>query len=664
MGIKNTENNLVESFFIQHSLPRFPLSQNHLFDPNITKRAQHFVCVSMRDEFTGQGGRANSKYIQIDSVQECNFFKLLWHYARNINVNFLKNGPDLTRLAQVNIFKEIFIGLPNYPINRSGTNEKGVPSQLDLTSFTIESTGNETNRLTFQIFAKSPNYEIDIYDDVTALFSIHHDDYNASNTLETLKTAHLDGKTAMIMVAQSHSDSATLGINQKVLVDRDNYFATVHILNSSGIILPTEHGSSEINESMYHDHSKWSVNVVYGHEGNFPPLLCFYDLNRSTKQAQRGGGAFCLNSSVTGSSPASLALWELFMSFNPDPNSMSRFQNTDVNVILDKVLPKAVSVSDPGSPIPVSLPPMSGRFTRVSSSKSRRYSIGEAIPTSMIRSAVLSKAEYSDENELIKVLHPETDIPSRVPCPYKFSLASSDVKRNGSIPTKIILNIDKAVNNYGFTKLNQALINYNLQIIPIDDTEQSILQGNNPLQTPSVKRQKSFNSDFTHNTVLVNRKKQKPQHGTPQAQDEFKSSSEPNNTKILSAIRSNIRSSDNTPSWTHSCVKRKSSSSNSSSNRVLPHSSPRTIRRLRSLLNSNKRNRKSLDSRELKLDEGKFMHSALSKTLSAFDAADDSDSAQYENMFNIANNGNWNHSSSKLDSSDNEYGEETSFADD
>ena len=170
MGIKNTRNNLVESFFIQHSLPRFPLSKNHLFDSNISKRAQHFVCVSMRDEFTGQGGGGDktSKIIKIDSVNECNFFKLFWNYSRNVNVNFLRNGSDLVGLAQINIFKEILLSLPNYPIGRFGTDENGVPSNLDLTSFTIESTGSESNRLTFQIFAKAPNYNVDIYDDVTA----------------------------------------------------------------------------------------------------------------------------------------------------------------------------------------------------------------------------------------------------------------------------------------------------------------------------------------------------------------------------------------------------------------------------------------------------------------------------------------------------------------
>ena len=625
MGIKNTRNNLVESFFIQHSLPRFPLSQNHLFDSNISKRAQHFVCVSMRDEFTGQGGGGDktSKIIKIDSVNECNFFKLFWHYSRNVNVNFLRNGSDLVGLAQINIFKEILLSLPNYPIVRFGTNENGVPSHLDLTSFTIESTGNETNRLTFQIFAKAPNYNVDIYDDVTALFSIHHADYNSDNTVDTLKTAHLEGKTAMIMIAQSHSDPATLGINQKVLVDRDNFFATVHILNSARIKLPTVDGDLVIKESMYRDHSKWSVNVVYGLEGNFPPLLCFYDLNRSTKQAKRGGGAFCLNSSVTGSSPASLDLWELFMSFYPDPNSMARLNNADINEILGKVLPKAGSESS-DSPIIVNSSPQTqspGRFTRISSSKKRRHSISETIPMSMIRSAILSKAEYSDENDRIKILHPNTEIPSNIPCPYKFCTAASNIKRNGSIPTKMILNIDKAVEKYGFTKLNQALINYKLIIISTDPLD------GNALQTPSGKREKSLNSDFTHNTVFVNRKRQKTEVKTPQS--ELDSIAEPGDTENSSsseAKKSNL---------SRSCVKMKKS------NFLRPNTNPRTIRSLR--LNSKTNNIHSITDRELEFSGKNFMHSTFSRNPNPktngkrdIDVEEDSEPGPYENMYSIA----------------------------
>lgn len=631
MGIKNTRNNLVESFFIQHSLPRFPLSQNNLFDPNISKRAQHFVCVSMRDEFTGQGG-INPKHIQIDSVKECNFFKLLWHYARNVNVNFLKNGSDLKNLTQIKTFKEILLGLPNYPIDRSTMNDNGVPSSLDLTSFTIESTGTKDNRLTFQIFAKAPYYNIDIYDDVSALFSIHHDDYDTDKPVEALKTGHLDGKTAMIMIAQSHSDPATLGINQKILVDRDNYFATVHILNSARIMLPTEDGTPEISESIYRDHSKWSVNVVYGHEGYFPPLLCFYDLNRSTKQAQRGGGAFCLNSSLTGSSPASLALWEFFMHLKPDPNSMARLNNADVNEILGKVLPKTVSESE--SPFPIGSAPESSRFTRVSSSKNRRYSISEEITAIKSDSVDFSRAEYSNQNDQIEIYHPNSLIPSIVPCPYKFSTAALNVKRNGSIPTKMILNIDKAVKNYGLTKLNAALTNYKLEIFSTDDSLQSPSQ-EDLHKTPISKRQRSFNPEFTHNTVFVTRKKQKTELESQALQNDLQSSAPGSNFKSKSSNipRSNVK--------------------HIKSNWLRPNTNPRTIKPLRSMSKKNMHQGSTTD-RESELNEGNFLRLVFSGT----PKKTESDAEPYENMFNISYNPNL---ISKPETSDSEEKLDISF---
>lgn len=504
MGIKNTRNNVVESFFIQHSLPRFPLKRTNFFDKNIKNRAQHFVCVSMRDDFSGQNG-TNQKLIKIDTVEHCNFFKLLWHYARNVNAYFVPYDIYFERLAQFSAFREILLSLPNFPISRA-VDDRGVPSQKELTSFTIESTGTEENKITFQIFAKAPNYNLDIYDDVTALFSIHHDDYNDDVEIEHLKTANWGGKTAMLMIAQSHSDPATLGINEKTLVDREKFFATVHILNSGSIKLKTENGRIERNESMYRDHSKWSVNMVYGVQGDFPPLLCFYDLNRSTKQALRGGGAFCLNSSVAGSSRASLALWELFMSFYPDPTNMARFNNADVKVILDKVLPrKSIPDSKPApvlSPFP-EIRAMKEKCRSYSSGK-RRHSIEGVVPLSASRPANFSRAifdgeEIDDDAATFKISHKHSHELTSVPCPYKFRNAKSKLEKSENVDSKTIQSIARAVDRYGFTKLNKALFEYKLQF--------SVAESAPPasFQSPEFPRTNILHScNYTKGDVLYN----------------------------------------------------------------------------------------------------------------------------------------------------------------
>ena len=350
----------------------------------------------------------------------------------------------------------------------------GVPNLIKLTSFVVESTGNEENRLAFQIFAKAPGYSVDLYDDVTSLFSIHHDDYHDNKGGDFIpKTANWKGKTAMLMIAQSHADPATLGVNQKTLVDERNFFATVHILNSANIKLPTDDGISETQISMYRDHSKWSANVAYGVEGDFPPLLCFYDLNRSTKQAMRGGGAFCLNSSLTGSSRASLSLWEMFMSFKPDPTSMARFNNAKISDILDKVLPKDTTSSDSRSfSSPADFSEYSSKF-RSSSSKKRRLSIGASSSAISARPSSLSKVSCPDSQDgeaasLIHVLYPGAMRHAIVPCPYKFRNAETRLECDRPVPTNTILRITNAFNLFGLTKLNSALLSYGLKFVAVN----------------------------------------------------------------------------------------------------------------------------------------------------------------------------------------------------
>lgn len=318
MGLKNTSANVVESFFIQHSLPRFPVGPT-IYDSNLSFRAQHFFCISMKDEFAGQDSQTS--LIPPSELKDTNFFKILYNYAAIMNVNFFRMPND--RISAN--FQSVF----NYLADL-----KDQHRTKNLSSFLIESTATNGEPISVHVTAKSPDNHIDIFDDVTSLLSIHHDDYKLDGPRR--KTGnHASEKTAMLMITQSHTDPATLGINQKVLIDRDNHFATVHILNSAYVNLPVEGSAVPHHQpSMYRDHSKWSVNVIYGMEGSFPATLCFYDLNRSTKQAHRGGGAFCLNSSYTGSSRGSVNMWNMFMSLGPKPTDMARFINAPVDHIL------------------------------------------------------------------------------------------------------------------------------------------------------------------------------------------------------------------------------------------------------------------------------------------------------------------------------------------
>lgn len=459
MGLKHSNRGLVESFFIQHSLPRFPLrhsNQSGFFDSNIDAKAQHFICISMRDEFEQETEKSP---IRIESVQTCNFFKLLWNYVRTVNVSFLEDQRQMLRwLPRFFPILQHIIKIPGYLL---AERDLSVYKIDPLTSFSIYSTGSEDDRLHFQIFSKTPENHIDIYDDVTALLSIHHEDYK--NIGGATLTGHSERKSAMLMVVQSHADSSTLGANQKTLIDRHNFFATVHILNSLGVELPESNGKTKRQHSMYHDHSKWSVNAVYGIEGAFPPLLCFYDLNRSTKQTSRGGGAFCLNSTLTKSSKASRALWQFFMELRPKPTNIARFNNANIPDILSQIVPPELAeltVSDITSPSPA-------QEYCIHSTRSKRHrsnSYSSLSPVSFIEcSPLLSVSKFSDS--LLEVIHPDDEDSTFVPCPYKFSTTLPTCGKYhhlDSVPTESVCKFVSVIQNYGLEKFNRAISSHGL----------------------------------------------------------------------------------------------------------------------------------------------------------------------------------------------------------
>lgn len=211
MGLKNTRQGEVDSFFIQHSLPRFPLPKSQsIFDQNIKQRAQHFFCFSLHDKVEQKQKSYNSLIPLSVSVKNSNFFKLMWHYTRTVNVNFYYDSAfeRLNTFVSMAPFEEILKSIPNFPTLRAAAGNEFFHLIDPLTSFFIQSTGDEDTRLNLQIFAKAPNNKIDIYDDVTALLSIHHQDYKENFDI---KTGHVDKRSAMLMIVQSHVDPSTLG---------------------------------------------------------------------------------------------------------------------------------------------------------------------------------------------------------------------------------------------------------------------------------------------------------------------------------------------------------------------------------------------------------------------------------------------------------------------
>ena len=467
MGLKSRDGAGVKSFLIQHSLPRFPLNSSRgMFDTNITNRSQHFVCISMYDRF-----ETALSSTDLSQFSETNFYKIFSKYLKPIKPAF--NHVALFSKTFGNICSRLY----KIPCDHE-----------DTKSFSIQSTGDPHRQLTFQIFAKTSRNTIDLYDDVTASLSIHHEDYKLNAAQDFIKTGNIQKKTAILMIAQSHTDPATLGINQRTLVDRLDFYATVHILNSFSVSLPKEGGGVKEQFSMYRDHSKWSINVIYGHEGSFPALLCFYDLNRSNKQAERGGGVFCLNSTLTGPSLASIKLWKLFMSFQPQPTNMARFRNTDIDVILDQVIGKAPAIetvhSVHKSVDPFHTPPV--HRERLSHEPSARFSSG-------------SENKDNDLILLFPFLTPEPE-EFTVKCPYKYRKVEQALQKQSyeTIPTKIALAIHQNTIDYGIENINTALNQYKLVLNKFDNPD---------ISTPA-KVSRHF-TEFMPSTVLVPRSSEK-----------------------------------------------------------------------------------------------------------------------------------------------------------
>ena len=139
MGIKNCPN-VVESFSFNILYHVFPKGPTQLYDSNLFFRAQHFFCVSMRDEFKGQDNLEIST-IYPHFVKDTNFFKLLWKYATVIKIKDIM-PPNIASVPQ---FQPVFNALTN--------NLKDPLFTEDLASFSIKSTNYNNTPISIHVMA-------------------------------------------------------------------------------------------------------------------------------------------------------------------------------------------------------------------------------------------------------------------------------------------------------------------------------------------------------------------------------------------------------------------------------------------------------------------------------------------------------------------------------
>ncbi len=504
MGVKANEKS-VQSFFIQHTLPRFPVipeSLDHekysMFDSNASSSAQHFLCLSMQD-------RAKDS--------EASYYKLLHNYSMIARVAFL--GYTYRWEESCWLSK----GLKGLILNR-----QAAPTAPSLVQFTIQSTGSAhgDDQLKMTVICKSASYEADLYDDLTALLSIDHRNYDNPTTAYN-----------SLMIVQSYVDPSMLGVNQKVIIEnRQNVLNSilVQIANSNWVLLPEEtlhfedklssayklnlsdesdnegecedcstctplsHSSTSATatpyylsdlvterltgefkatiqgcrpqHSLYKDHSKWSVNIRTGDKGPFYPLLCFYDLNRTSKQARRGGTAFCLNSSLTGVNAAGLKLWSFFLGLRPRPLDAAKFTNKAVQEVASDLFTPGKGSSGFGSVTSTCESPIphTRTLTRrmslssIASDPNDFSSLQKFIPVLPLLSASKRHSLADEEADEVPILQEFIDFQGQdylvsvhfrsryygsVPCPFKFAdkntfTAKSDLRDSLQVARFII----------------------------------------------------------------------------------------------------------------------------------------------------------------------------------------------------------------------------------
>lgn len=578
MGLKRNRDDTIESFFIQHTLPRFPAMQDNgqLFDTNVSRKGQHFLCVSMRDTVPVRTSESRQMRVRLqhEAMQRANFYKLLHIYASTVRVAFLPAIQYDMDSAALQPFSDVFDQLSGFPVveqgspvrrsrSRSRSGSLSDPSRATLQhfasspagmqkltqtsppltteprhravqglrSFELASTGDADTQLRFRVFVKAPRCTVDLYDDVTALFSIDHRDYAHLRTRERPRQSGERLKqTALLMIAQSFADSSTLGLNEKTLINTPRFRATVHVVNSLQIDLPVEPpsaftrassrdrsisgadamdavdalselgGSDSEQEqvtgrtrsesvkqqlSLYKDHSKWSVTVLYGQTGFFPPLLCFYDLNRSAKQAHRGGGAFCLNTTLTGPTRAGLWLWSEFLQLRPQPTNMARLLNTSIQDILLATIPSSHLPSNLARRRPVAVVSMRRQQSISTRSQSRDETQSgwesceeSGAPVDPIPSALPEITVFHQPDAATKTGHafhfavPAFGVDVTLPSPYTYETAASHAmggQETQSIPDHVLQSFIGTVNLYGAKVLNEALKDHGLVVIQTEN---------------------------------------------------------------------------------------------------------------------------------------------------------------------------------------------------
>lgn len=139
---------------------------------------------------------------------------------------------------------------------------------------------------------------------------------------------------SMVVVYQSWIDHSTLGSHARTILDTERLTLKAWFHNNLATILPCEDGTTILQPSNLHDHSKWFVSYLYGQMGNYQAVAGVTDLNRTNNHTRRKGyeygrgGMFLFTHSPH--------LVAFFMSLQPIIEDNSSFTNTPLHFFTER----------------------------------------------------------------------------------------------------------------------------------------------------------------------------------------------------------------------------------------------------------------------------------------------------------------------------------------
>ena len=310
-GEEEGEANL-QMYIIQHSAPRFPFMPYYheegqqirrrslpsdgfrLFQPNLYTRAQHFLCISVRQQIS-----MRQSEIVFDATS--NPLIALFHTMKVIRAPVVGTNYD-PRLPEMKVYRQIF-----------GTDDKRTTfdnhSLFPLLSSTSHFKGESVSTETITSTARHYPLQLSIIGKSGYCAPVHlYDDLVAQLLIPQTNDIVKDQQYALVV--QTQLDGSFINTNHRYVpptIERP-FETKISIVNSTGITLPI-HSESENKKAFKHissacNHSKIALATPTGSHGAFRHLVCFGDLNRTHSQSGgggkngRGGAAWCTSSSI------------------------------------------------------------------------------------------------------------------------------------------------------------------------------------------------------------------------------------------------------------------------------------------------------------------------------------------------------------------------------